>query len=73
VIPEAAVEENGRMTERDWTDEPTNEYAMRFAANRIAEYARNHPELAADEDEHDAINGAYQQLLRAANMIRPTK
>ena len=59
------------MSEQDWTDETTNQYSMRQAANELLRtFGRN--TNYADEmpsSDQEVINFAYQQLLRAANMV----
>lgn len=59
------------MSERDWTEEPTNEYSMRQAANGMIDFSNKHRDLPREDLE--LIDYAYNQLLRGANMIRTTK
>lgn len=50
-------------------DEPTNEYAMRHAANLLSSMARA-IEGDVSASDMETINFAYQQLHRGANTLR---
>ena len=59
---------HGMSTHEDPLLEPTNEYALRHAANGLIDFANRHRELPAAE--LDLIDYAYKQLHRGANTIR---
>lgn len=55
--------------------QPTNQYALRQAANGIMKtFGHASGKLPSlDQDEVDVLNAAYQQLLRAANQLEKIK
>jgi len=58
------------MTEQpDQHDEPTNAYTMRHAANELSRFV-NRNRGAVPDSKLEAVDFAYQQLLRGANTIR---
>ena len=59
-IPEKEAEKGSIL------DEPTNEYAMRHAANELNRMTSKFDIPAKDQER---LNYAYQQLLRGANTL----